>query len=103
MPNIQALTNDAEAEDFCRQSRAVIDITAEGCAPCRTLAPILEQLANEHPSIFFATADVESVRGFAQKHNIMGFPTILVFDRGQLIRAYAGAPTRAKLRELVAA
>ena len=63
----------------------LVDFWAEWCGPCRTVAPILEELSREFDGqLKVVKLDVESNPRIAQAYNIRGIPALLLFKNGQV-------------------
>ena len=77
----------------------LVDFTAEWCAPCRALAPVLEQLAFEEGDINVLKVDVEASPELASEHDVMSFPTLIFFADGQPVRRLVGSRGIGSLRE----
>jgi thioredoxin 1 len=70
----------------------VVDLWAEWCPPCHALAPVLDQIAAEHPDeVRIAKVDVDAHPDIARRFEVMSFPTLLVFDGGRLVQRLVGA------------
>lgn len=80
----------------------LVDFSAEWCAPCKTIAPVVEKLADEYSDrMLFGNLDVDHSPDIAMRFSIMGMPTIGVFLNGKMIDrqvGYAGSP---RLRDFV--
>ena len=78
----------------------VVDCWAEWCAPCRIVAPVIEELARDYQGqIVFGKLDVDRNREVAGRYQIMSIPTLLIFKGGQLVGAKVGALPRHALEE----
>lgn len=83
---------DAEFDDFVKNNpKVVVDCWAAWCAPCRMLAPIIDELAKEKADVKFAKLDVDRNRAVPARYGIMSIPTLLYFKDGQLVDKTLGA------------
>jgi thioredoxin 1 len=80
----------------------VVDFWAEWCGPCKMIAPILEDIAQEHgSSLTIAKLNVDENPDLAMRFNIMSIPTLLVFRNGEVVKRLVGAKGKgALLQEL---
>jgi thioredoxin 1 len=70
----------------------VVDLWAEWCPPCHALAPVLDQIAAEHPDeLRIVKVDVDAHPEIARRFDAMSLPTLLVFDAGRIMRRLVGA------------
>jgi thioredoxin 1 len=93
MSNAQAVSDsDFETEIEKHTGLAVVDFWATWCAPCRMIAPILDQLATEYAGKAKVTKlDVDSNQKTASRFNVRSIPTILFFKDGKLVDQVVGA------------
>ena len=68
----------------------VVDFWAEWCAPCRMMAPILEEFANKQENIKVAKVNVDESPALSQKYGITGIPTMIVFKNGEEVKRLVG-------------
>ena len=100
VPGPVPLTTSAISGFLSENTRAVIDVWAEWCGPCRSLAPIVEALAREFAgSIRFAKLNADDHPEAASRYGVEGLPTLLLFERGRLIDRIVGALPRPALQE----
>jgi thioredoxin 1 len=99
MSNAVAVTDVSfELEIEKHDGLAVVDFWATWCAPCRMVAPILEQLASEYAGkAKVAKLDVDANQRTAMRFNVRSIPTILFFKNGRLVDTVIGAVPKAKL------
>lgn len=78
----------------------VIDFWATWCGPCRMIAPIISQLAEEYDGkITVGKCDVEECEDIAVDLGIRNVPTILFFKGGEIVDKIVGAVNKAKIQE----
>jgi thioredoxin 1 len=82
----------------------LVDFWAEWCGPCKTIAPILEELAVEQGEKFvIGKLDVDLNVATATKYSVMSIPTLLLFKDGEVVARLVGAkPKGALLQEITA-
>ena len=76
----------------------VVDFWAEWCGPCKTVAPILDEIADEQAGkVKITKLNVDENPSIAQKYQVMSIPTMLVFEGGQVTKSIVGAKPKAAL------
>jgi len=99
MANITELT-DESFKKFVEQGVAVVDLWAPWCGPCKMIAPIVEDLAEEYEGkIKFAKLNVDEHKKTQAEYNVMGIPTLLVFKNGRPVDRIVGALSRERIKE----
>ena len=89
--NIVTVTSErfqSDVLDF--KGTVLVDFWAAWCGPCRMLAPILEQLAEENPQVKIAKVNVDEQPQLGSKFNIMSIPTVMIFKDGKLVNTSVG-------------
>ena len=78
----------------------VVDFWATWCGPCRMVAPIISELAEQYDGrIIVGKCDVEECDDLAMEYGIRNIPTILFFKNGEQVDKLVGAVSKAKFEE----
>jgi len=81
----------------------VVDCWAEWCAPCKMVAPIIEELAEDYQGkIVFGKLDVDENQSVAMRYQIMSIPTLLIFKNGKNVGQKVGALPKVMLESELA-
>ena len=100
-----AVTDDTfEDEVIQSDNPVVVDFWAEWCGPCKAIAPVVDELAEEYDGrVKFAKVDVDSNPNTPQKFGIRGIPALLIFKDGDKVGQLIGAAPKAKLVQSIEA
>ncbi len=80
-----------EAEVIRSDIPVVVDFWAEWCGPCKAIAPVLEELAEELAGkVKIAKLDVDENQSLAAQFGIRGIPTLLIFSGGKIVEQIIG-------------
>lgn len=80
----------------------LVDFWAGWCAPCKAIAPVLEDLATEYDGkIKIVKVDVTSCEDTAVQYNIRNIPALLIFKDGKPVAQQVGAAPRSKLAAFI--
>jgi thioredoxin len=93
--------NDQEFEAQVLRSEVpvLVDFWAEWCAPCRMIAPIVEDLAGEYEGkLKVVKVDVDANNGVAQRFEVMSIPTLGIFKGGQMVDRLVGYMPKPELK-----
>lgn len=76
----------------------VIRFTAAWCGPCKTLAPIMDEVksevSSEIPNIQFTVVDVDQNRSMATQYNVRSVPTVIVENKGVVVQQLIGLKSK---------
>ena len=82
-------------EIVTKNSVVLIDFWAEWCGPCRMIAPMIEELANEYNGkAVVGKLDVDNNQESSIKFGVRSIPTLLVFKNGELVDRHVGAVSK---------
>ena len=91
-----------EADVLQSDTPALVDFWAEWCGPCKMIAPILNEVADEYAGkIKICKVNVDDNPETAAKFNVRGIPTLLVFKNGTVEATKVGALSKAQLVKFV--
>ncbi len=84
MANIAQLTTDTFQDSIAEATPTLVDFWAEWCAPCRAVAPILEEIATEKEgALRVVKLNVDENPDIAQRLGVMSIPTLILFSKGE--------------------
>ena len=87
---------------YSAQAPVVVDFWAEWCAPCRTLGPMLENLAREGQGSFrLAKVNVDDNQNLALRYAVRSIPAVKAFRNGKMISEFIGVQPEPRLREFI--
>ncbi len=94
-----ALTDDSFENEVLKSDKpVVVDFWATWCAPCRMIAPVIEEMAKEYDGqAKICKMDVDANPVVASKFGIMSIPSVLYFKNGQLVDKVVGAVPKSQL------
>lgn len=83
--------NDESFDGFVGDGKAVVDLYADWCAPCRYMGRVLESVAKDRNGIKFGRLNVDSNDDVPRRFEVEAIPTILFFEDGELKEKLVGA------------
>jgi len=88
---------DASFEEAVLKSDkpVLVDFGAEWCGPCRTLGPIIEELATEYEGrVVVGKVDVDNNQVSSAKYGVRNIPTVLMFKDGEVVGRQVGVASK---------
>lgn len=87
---VKLIKTEQEFNREIMNDKVVVDFFANWCGPCKMLAPIVEEVSNELEKITFVKVDIDEIESLPRQFDIMSIPTLLVFEKGELIKRHTG-------------
>ncbi|MBR5188479.1 MAG: thioredoxin [Clostridia bacterium] len=75
----------------------LIDFYADWCGPCRMVAPILHEIAEERPDVIVAKINVDNEEELAMEFGVYSIPTLVVMKNGEVVKQSSGARPKAQI------
>jgi thioredoxin 1 len=101
--NIVQISDASFDQDVLKASGPVlVDFWAEWCGPCKMIAPVLEELAQEYNGkLTIAKLNIDSNIETAPKYGVRGIPTLIIFKDGEVAGTKVGALSRTQLAAFI--
>ena len=95
--------NKANFDTEIKASERVVllDFYADWCGPCRMVAPLIEEIAEERSDILVGKVNVDEVPELAMQFGIVSIPTIIVMKNGEAVNKIVGARPKAEILSLL--
>ncbi len=91
-----------EDEVLKSDTPVIVDYWAEWCGPCRAIAPVLEEIADEYSGkLKVAKLDVDENQATPQKYAVRGIPTLMIFKNGNIIGTKVGQLSKSQLSAFI--
>ena len=99
-PHIISLTQENFALEVLQSTSPVlVDFWAEWCGPCKMIAPILDELADEYDGrVKIGKVNIDEQQGVAAEYGIRAIPTLLLFHKGQVADQIIGLRSKRDLK-----
>ena len=101
--NILTLTDDSfEADVLQSDAPVLVDYWAEWCGPCKMIAPVLEEIAEEYAGkLKVAKLNIDQNEATAPKYGVRGIPTLMIFKGGNVEGTKVGALSKSQLTAFI--
>jgi thioredoxin 1 len=93
---------DFDKEVLKSEIPALVDFWASWCTPCQTIAPILEELAEEYEDrVKICKANIDEARELTSEYEVMSIPNLIFFKGGQKVDQIIGAVEKEKIKKVI--
>jgi len=101
--NIVQVSDSSFEQDVLRADGPVlVDFWAEWCGPCKMIAPVLKEIADEYAGkLKIAKLNIDSNPETAPKYGVRGIPTLIIFKNGQAEGTKVGALSKSQLAAFI--
>ena len=97
MAVVELTKQNFQSEVAESKEKVLIDFWASWCGPCRMVAPIVEELADEFPEVKVCKVDVDENQELALANKVVSIPTFLLYKDGEVIKKIVGAVPKSEL------
>ena len=92
--SVQAVDQKKYEELIRSGATVLLDFYADWCGPCRMLAPVIEQIAAEHPEIIVGKVNVDAENALAMRFGITSIPFVALIKQGEVVGKSLGYRTK---------
>ena len=101
MSEVIVTDDNFESEVLKSDIPVLVDFWAQWCMPCKMIAPILAEIAEEFDGkVKIAKIDVDAAPKLAQEYKVISIPTLKIFKDGEVVNEFVGAGSRDNIVEL---
>lgn len=100
--SVLTITKDNFDAEVLRSDKPVLlDFWASWCGPCRMVSPLVDEIADEDPTIKVGKINVDEQEELAAKFGVMSIPTLVVMNGGKVVRKAVGARPKEQIEALI--
>ena len=102
MSKIQELTSETFDAAIKKEGLALVDFWAAWCGPCRMMAPVIDEIADEMAdSVTFAKVDVDENTLLAMNYRVSSIPAFVLFKNGEAVDKIIGAVPKDRIVDMI--
>lgn len=102
MSVLKITSENYEEEVLNSKEKVLIDFYADWCGPCKMMAPVVEEVAEElEGKIKVGKVNVDDNQDLAMKYGIMSIPTLVVIENGKAVKTLVGFRSKQELKNLL--
>ena len=100
MNEITLNSNNFEQEVLKSEGLILVDFWASWCVPCKMLAPVVHEIAEENADIKVGKVNVDEAMELAQKYQVASIPTLILFKDGKPVKQHIGFANKSQIEAL---
>ncbi|MDO6426347.1 thioredoxin [Thalassotalea sp. 1_MG-2023] len=102
MSSVKEITSeDFQQQVLTSKGKVLVDFYAPWCGPCKMIAPVLEQVANENSALTVIKVNADEAPDLMAQYGVRGIPTLLLLNDGELVDRKVGAASVQQVTEFV--
>ena len=101
MAVIKVTTDTFEKEVLEAECPVLVDFNADWCGPCKMLAPVIDELAEEHPEIKVVSVNIDDEEDLADEYDVFSIPCLVVFKDGEEADRSVGGRSKDEILEMI--
>jgi len=99
---VEITDSNFESEVLKSDKLTLVDFWAPWCGPCKVIAPLVEELANDYEGkVKFTKLNVDDNPNTATTYGIRGIPTIIFYKNGEVVEQVVGAVPKSELEKVI--
>lgn len=87
---MEIMGNESNFKSLINDELVLVDFFATWCGPCRMLAPVLSDLANDRGELKIVKIDIDENQSLAREYGVISVPTLMLFKKGNLVAKQSG-------------
>jgi thioredoxin 1 len=92
-------TDTFDSEVLGSEGPVLVDFWADWCGPCHAVAPVLDQIVEEHADLRLVKVNIDEEQELARRYGVMSIPTMILFEGGEPKAAAMGAQPKTMLEK----
>ena len=101
MTELKITAANFENEVLRSDKPVLLDFYADWCGPCKMLAPVLHEFADEHAEVKVGKVNVDEEMDLAMRFGVSSIPTLILFKNGEAVKTSVGFVPKAQLESFV--